>query len=71
MVVISHSFNNIFKDYDEMDNILKPYLDEKQMCAKDIDYSELRVWLSQSNAGTLKAISIAIIEVYFGIQQWK
>ena len=52
-----------------MENILKPYLDEKQMCAKDIDYSELRVWLSQSNAGTLKAISIAIIEVYFGIQQ--
>jgi hypothetical protein len=65
MVVISHAFNNIFTDQEDMETILKPYLEQKEIFPKDIDYSELRLWLSQSDPLTLKGIAISIIELYF------
>lgn len=66
LLVISHAFNNIFSDLQNLGIILKDYLDEKKRSVDKIDYSELRMWMSNSKEATLINIAKSIIKIYFG-----
>ena len=48
LVVISHAFNNIFADHESLGVIFKEYFEEKKKTVKEIDYSDLRSWMSSS-----------------------
>jgi len=42
LLVISHAFNNIFSDLENLNVIFKDYFEEKKKKANKIDFTELR-----------------------------
>lgn len=65
MLVISHAFNNIFSDFENLGVIFKEYFEEKKKPVEKIDFSELREWMGKSKEGVLNAIAKSIIKIYF------
>lgn len=65
LVVISHAFNNIFADHESLGVIFKEYFEEKKKTVKEIDYSDLRSWMSSSKEPVLNNIAKSIIKIYF------
>jgi hypothetical protein len=65
LVVISHAFNNIFSDTENLREIFREYLDEKKQPVEKLNFSELRQWMSKSKEGTLNNIAKTIIKIYF------
>lgn len=65
MLVISHAFNNIFADFENLGIIFKDYYEEKKKGIDKIDFSELREWMSKSKEGVLNNIAKSIINIYF------
>lgn len=65
LLVISHAFNNIFSDHENLSIIFKEYFEEKKKAVEKIDYSELREWMSKSKETTLNLIAKTIIKIYF------
>jgi hypothetical protein len=64
MLVISHAFNRIFEDKESLEEIFKAYLEEKAVKAEEIDYSDLRMWLSRQRSDKLIEVSNAVINLY-------
>lgn len=66
MLVISHAFNNIFNDLENVQIIFHEYFQEKKAQRPDkIDFTELRDWMSKSKENVLNAIAKNIIKIYF------
>jgi hypothetical protein len=65
MLVISHAFNNIFSDIENLQIIFKDYFEEKKRQADKIDFTELRDWMSKSKENVLNTIAKNIIKIYF------
>jgi hypothetical protein len=65
LVVITHAFNNIFSDTENLRKILREYLEEKKQGAEKLNFSELREWMSKSSQRTLNNIVSAIVRIYF------
>ena len=65
LLVISHAFNNIFADTENLREIFREYLEEKKRQVEKIDFSELRQWMSKSKDATLNGIAKTIIKIYF------
>lgn len=65
MLVISHAFNNIFNDLENLQTIFSEYFLEKKRAADKIDFTELRDWMSKSKENVLNSIAKNIIKIYF------
>ena len=65
MLVISHAFNNIFSDLENLKLIFHEYLEEKKRTVEKIDFSELREWMTKSKENVLNNIAKNIIKIYF------
>ena len=66
ILVISHAFNNIFNDLENVQIIFHDYFQEKPTQRPDkIDFSELRNWMGRSKENVLNAIAKNIIKIYF------
>lgn len=65
MLVISHAFNNIFNDLENLQIIFREYFEEKGRPVDKIDFTELRDWMSKSKENVLNTIAKNIIKVYF------
>ena len=46
MVVISHVFNRLFDDSENLAIIFEQYIKETQSQVDSLDYSDLKMWLS-------------------------
>ena len=64
LLVISHAFNNLFHEVEHLEVIFKPYLEERKAEANEIDYSDLKAWLSAGSPDTLIKVAIAVIKLY-------
>jgi hypothetical protein len=65
ILVISHVFNHIFLDEDNMKKIFGDYFKEKNKDVRSIDYNELREWMTKASAGQLNGLAKQIIQLYF------
>ena len=65
ILVISHVFNHIFSDEENVKKIFEEYLKEKSRTVETIDYSELREWMTRASAGQLNMLAKQIIQLYF------
>lgn len=65
LLVISHAFNNIFSDVENLTVIFKDYFDEKKRTSDKLDFTELREWMTKSKEGVLNNIAKSIIKIYF------
>ena len=65
ILVISHVFNHIFLDEDNMKRIFGDYFKEKNKDVRSIDYNELREWMTKASAGQLNGLAKQIIQLYF------
>ena len=64
LVVISHAFNNLFHEKEHLEIIFKPYLEEKKENAGDINYSEMKAWLSVGTPNNLIKVALEVIKLY-------
>jgi hypothetical protein len=64
-LVISHAFNNIFADHENLREIFKDYFAESGKPVEKMDYRGLRQWMSRSKEQTLNNIARTIIKIYF------
>lgn len=65
LLVISHAFNNIFEDIENLREIFKEYVEERKKPIEKVDFSDLRQWMSKSKESTLNNIAKTIIKIYF------
>ena len=47
-----------------MQTIFEPYLKEKETKVEEIDYSDLKLWLSSSTPEVLIKVALAVIKLY-------
>lgn len=64
-MVISHVFNHIFSDGENVKKIFEEYLKEKNRTVETMDYSELREWMTRASPGQLNMLAKQIIQLYF------
>ena len=64
-MVISHAFNNIFSDTENLREIFKDYIEDRKKPIEKLDFSDLRQWMSKSKETTLNNIARTIIKIYF------
>ena len=65
MLAISHGFNRIFQDTEQLSVIFACYIKEKKANHLAIDFSDLMTWLTSNNKEQLAGISTAIYNFYF------
>jgi hypothetical protein len=65
ILVISHVFNHIFSDGENVKTIFEEYLKDKSRTLETIDYSELREWMTRASPGQLNMLAKQIIQLYF------
>lgn len=65
LAVISHIFNRLFFEKEHLPKIFKGYLEQQKGSANNIDYDELREWMSKATPMQLNAITRNIINQFF------
>lgn len=64
MNAISHAFNQLFSSEGAIQQIFRVFLTYKNIQPKDINYTELREWLSKSSEDTLTRVVTEILTIF-------
>jgi hypothetical protein len=65
LIVLSHAFNQLYRDTDNLKTIFKDYVMESKVDVKKFNYNHLRNWMTTSSEEKLTRVANAAIQLYF------
>ena len=64
-LLFSNDFN-LFNEEKQQEIVFRAYLSERKMQVTDLNYNDLKNWLSKSSEQVLKKTADQMLRVYFG-----